>query len=72
MRGTNYPIKKYSELTEDGKKHAYKQQNAVLKKGTRVTCLKMVESGTNLWLKIPSGFICRVLQWKTVCKINFP
>lgn len=29
--GTNYRIKNYNELTEDGKNHAYKQNTAVLK-----------------------------------------
>ena len=52
--GTNYAIKKRSQLTADGKKHACKGTNAVLKKGTVVTCLKV--SGN--WMKIPSGWIC--------------
>lgn len=55
--GTNYGIKKYSDLTSDGKKHAYNQNNAVLKKGTKVTCLESIKVGDDIWLKIPSGFI---------------
>lgn len=56
--GTNYRQKKRSELTTDGKKHAYDQTYAVLKKGTRVTVQKVVKKGNDIWLKIPSGYIC--------------
>lgn len=56
--GTEYKIKKYNQLTIDGKKHAYIQENAVLKKGTKVTCLKECKDKKgNIWLQIPSGFI---------------
>lgn len=55
--GINYRKKKYSELTNDGKNHAYKQENAVLKKGTRVTCIDVINENNNIWLKIPSGFV---------------
>ena len=56
--GTNYRQKKRSELTADGKAHALSGTYACLKKGTKVTCLKVVKSGSNVWLKIPSGYIC--------------
>ena len=61
--GTTYKIKKYSELTKDGRKHALNQRDAVLKRGTKVTCLKIVKNGINMskdeiWIQIPSGFIC--------------
>ena len=36
--GKDNRIKEYDELTEDGRKHAYNQKNAVLKTGTIVTC----------------------------------
>ena len=62
--GTDYRIKKYDELTPDGKKHAYKQTNAVLKKGTRVTCLGIYIKDNEIWLKIPSGFICAYYKGK--------
>lgn len=56
--GTEYKIKKFNQLTIDGKKHAYIQENAVLKKGTKVTCLKECKDKKgNIWLQIPSGFI---------------
>lgn len=55
--GTNYGIKKYDELTVDGKRHAYKQEYAVLQKGTIVTCLDVIKNGNNIWLKIPSGYV---------------
>lgn len=55
--GTNNAIKKYDELTFDGKRHAYIQTNAVLKKGTVVTCLEIIKNGQDIWLKIPSGYV---------------
>lgn len=60
--GTNYAIKKYNELTEDGKRHAYVQTNAVLKKGTIVTCLDVIKNGNDIWLKIPSGYVAGYYQ----------
>ena len=58
--GTFFSIKSFQELTEDGKKHALVQEvgkNAVLKKGTIVTCLEVIKEGSNIWLRIPSGFV---------------
>ena len=58
--GTNYSIKSVRELTEDGRKHAVSSNlndNAVLKKGTIVTCLEVVKENNNIWLRIPSGFV---------------
>lgn len=56
--GTNYRIKNYNELTVDGKKHAYNQTNAVLKPNTIVTCLDVYILDNEIWLRIPSGFVC--------------
>lgn len=56
--GTLYKIKKYSELTKDGRKHALNISSAVLKRGTKVTCLKIVKKDDYIWIQIPSGFIC--------------
>lgn len=56
--GTTYRIKKYSELTKDGRKHALNISSAVLKRGTKVTCLKVVKKEEHIWIQIPSGFIC--------------
>lgn len=56
--GTGYRQKKRSELTAGGKAHAKNQTYAVLKSGTRVTCQKVVTSGSSVWLQIPSGYVC--------------
>ena len=61
--GTNYRIKNYNELTEDGKNHAYKQTSAVLKPNTTVTCLSVYVGENEIWLKIPSRFCLRILSW---------
>lgn len=56
--GTNYRVKRFEELTEDGKKHAHKQIKAVLKKDTIVTCKEIIKkSNGDIWLRIPSGFV---------------
>ncbi len=56
--GTKYRWKKRSELTTDGKKHAQSGIYAVLKKGTQVTVLAVKKSGSNIWIKGPSGWLC--------------
>lgn len=66
--GTNNAIKKYTELTTDGKRHAYVQTNAVLKKGTIVTCLDVIKNENDIWLKIPSGYVAGYYQGKEYIK----
>ena len=67
--GTEYERKKYSELTPDGKKHAFNQYYAVLKKGTRVTCLDIIiKSNNEIWLKIPSGYVAGIYNGKEYIK----
>lgn len=56
--GTKYRWKKRSELSTDGKNHAQSGTYAVLKTGTEVTCQKVIKSGSDIWLKIPSGYVC--------------
>ena len=56
--GTHNRIKKYQELTIDGKKHAYKQTYACLKPKTIVTCLSVFIGNSEVWIRIPSGFVC--------------
>lgn len=56
--GTVYRIKKYSELTKDGRKHALNQRDAVLKRGTKVSCKNIIKKSNEIWIEIPSGFIC--------------
>ena len=52
-------IKKYSQLTMDGMRHAY--SDGCLKKGTAVTVkeVKKDETGAT-WVRIPSGWICAI------------
>ena len=49
-----------SELTDNAKLFARedKDGNAILKKGTRVTCKEVIELNNATWLKIPSGYVC--------------
>ena len=59
--GTDYAIKKVRDLTADGKKNCTSSNsgdNAVLKSGTRVTALDVINVGKDIWLRIPSGYIC--------------
>ena len=56
-------IKNYNELTIDGKNHAYKQTNAILKPNTTVTCLNVYIGDNEIWLKIPSRFCLFILSW---------
>lgn len=52
--------KRLSELTKDGKSHSYDDGtgHAIMKKGTRVTCLGVQTKGNQIWLQIPSGWVC--------------
>lgn len=52
--GTNYVRKTYKQLTADAKKHAYPSGH--LKKGTSVTCLETKNVGSDIWIRIPSGW----------------
>ena len=57
--GTNYAQVPYSKLTPNAKEHAYSSgTNAgCLKAGTRVTCLEVKHNGSDIWIRIPSGWI---------------
>lgn len=58
---TKYAWKKRSELTANAKKHAYDQTYAVLKAGTVVTVQQVTKlSNGEIWVKIPSGWVCAV------------
>ena len=65
--GTNYRAKKHSELTSDGRKHD-KDENGCLDKGTRITCQQVKKSGSNIWIKCPSGWIAAYYNKKTYVK----
>lgn len=54
--GSNYARKTKAQLTPDGRKHA--DAEGQLKKGTRVTCQGQKANGKEIWIKIPSGWIC--------------
>lgn len=56
--GTNYTQKKRNQLTVDGRKHALNQTYAVLKSGTKFTVQQIKKNGSDIWVKIPSGWIC--------------
>ena len=59
--GTGYAQKLVSQLTADGKKNATSTNgsaNATLKTGTKVTILAIKMVGSDIWAKIPSGWIC--------------
>lgn len=58
----NGPKKKPYELTVNGKLNSYQdaQGNAVLREGTRITCMETILDGNSTWLLIPSGYICAV------------
>lgn len=58
--GTNYSIKKVSQLTADGKKHATSTNpnaNAIYKTGTVFTALQIINQN-GVWAKTPSGYVC--------------
>lgn len=51
---------KQCDITDNAKLHAKfdKDGNAILKKGTTVTCKGSEEKNGSIWVKIPSGWIC--------------
>lgn len=54
--GTSYAKKTKKQLTADGQKHSNAQGQ--LKKGIEVTCMKVKTVGSNVWIQIPSGWVC--------------
>ena len=64
--GTNYKAKTKSQLTADGRKHA--NGNGCLVKGTRVTCQATKNVGSDIWMKIPSGWIAAYYSGKAYVK----
>lgn len=58
--GTSYRIKKVSELSEDGKRHATSTNPnayAVYKKGTVYTARQIINQN-GIWALTPSGYVC--------------
>ncbi len=58
--GTNYAVKPRAQLTADGQSHAYEQTAGVLKPGTSVRCLALAQTSDQIWMRIPSGWVCAV------------
>ena len=56
--GTNYALVGYNNLTSDAKRHA--TSSGALMNGTRVTCKEVRFLGKDVWMKIPSGWICAI------------
>lgn len=54
--------KKMYQITANAKINSYQDPygDAVLRSGTRVTCLDVVNDGKSVWLEIPSGYVCAV------------
>jgi hypothetical protein len=50
----------FNQRTADGQKHAFisPSGSSVLRRGTRVTVQDIKSTGSAVWLKIPSGWIC--------------
>lgn len=55
--GTNYGLVGYRNLTADARRHAFKGSSALLG-NTRVTCKAVKNNGNEVWMQIPSGWIC--------------
>ena len=56
--GTNYAMVGYNNLTSDAKRHA--TSAGALMNGTRVTCKEVKVIGNDVWMRIPSGWICAI------------
>ena len=54
--GKNYDLVGFRNLTPDGKAHA--NHYGALLNGTKVTVKEVKIAGEQIWLKIPSGWIC--------------
>lgn len=66
--GTKYAQKKRSELTADGKKHAKLRMYATLLKGTKATVQEVKKVGSDIWVRIPSGWIAVYYGGKVYAK----
>lgn len=65
--GTNYRAKTHNELTSGGKVFDGDKDGA-LDKGTRVTCQEMKKVGSDIWVRIPSGWVAAVYGGKVYIK----
>ena len=62
--GTNYRAKKHSELAKSAQAFD-KDNDGAIDKGTRVTCLSVAYSESDIWIRIPSGYIAAYYKGKT-------
>lgn len=65
--GTKYKKKDFDNLSFNAQQHAYKR-TGVLKKGTKVTCLDIIVNDNEIWIKIPSGYVCANYKGKVYIK----
>lgn len=63
--GKNYSLVGYNNLTRDGKNHA---KGSALVNGTKVTVMEIKSYDNEIWLRIPSGWVCAVDGTKTFIK----
>ena len=64
--GTNYARKTFAQLTVNARENAYK--TGYLKKGTAVTCLEVKKVGSDIWIRIPSGWCAAYYKGKYYIK----
>ena len=65
--GVDAAIVPYSQMTKSGKEHSYPNAEtggALLKKNTRVTCQQVKDVKGDIWIKIPSRWICAIYKGK--------
>lgn len=60
--GTNYAAKSYGQLTANARQNA--DSSGCLRKGTKVTCQAVKNVGSDIWIKIPSGWIAAYYSGK--------
>ena len=52
------PQKYYKDLMKQDQANAFDQLFAVLKPNTKVIAMKIIRVNNQVWIKIPSGYIC--------------
>lgn len=65
--GTGCATKSYSQLTADGQRHD-KDKDGCLDAGTQVTCQAIKNVGSDIWIKVPSGWIAAYYQGEIYVK----
>lgn len=64
--GTNCARKTYAQLSDNAKKNA--DSAGYLKKGVAVTCLEVKKVGSDIWIRIPSGWCAAYYKGKYYIK----